>query len=556
MEVMTPIDPDTGSELSLANWLNENHWGKVRTYQIPSLPFDHLLPNDVPIDERKEPGYDGHDRKALGDCNDFGGRATSKSFTDRHDNLQVSILRPGEHDLMTSRDDKHLTKRVDELWNYAYNHPLFARLVRSATVSDPYPKIDWYNGHVTVAIIEGTSGQGENYLGDHYHRKTIDEFQLTSSKAWKNLLDASADKGCVVRTTAVSDGRIDTPAHEIRNDKKSQGKINIRPQYVNPYWTPGIKTERIKAYGGENTQEYITNVQAEEGEPFSSVWNMRHILQCTSCDDSEKRKGVEQRRYNKCPVIYVDNKDVPDNQAIDLAYPAPRYDNLPIWLTIDEGYSPDPTIINIWGLKIDLEEAPYLVKPYQYGYVQLNAVEYSKQAKVILDMCKYYLCNVFGIDYTGAGGVTIVQEFEKLDDPYVNNVKAIKWDARKTVAVETTVQKSRFKKKSHQQDEIKIDIKHHLTSLLLMRFAAQNIELLDDLMTRVEVASEMRSVASGRYTSKQFIYKSQKGDHRLTTWRIMEYLIYLLLRNELPMTMKVEHSYSFELPQIVALGTI
>ena len=103
IEFMTPVDERATRRLPLQTWFDEDHFGSVRPYQLPGLPWDHMLPDDkYPIDASKAPGYRGVDRVGVGNGLIFGGRKTSKSFENGY---IISRFRfPGFY-LIVNRDD-------------------------------------------------------------------------------------------------------------------------------------------------------------------------------------------------------------------------------------------------------------------------------------------------------------------------------------------------------------------------------------------------------------------------------------------------------------------
>ena len=522
-EFVTPVNDTATQMLPFKDWLPEDHFGRVRLYQIPALPWDHMLLSDVPIDRAYRPGYKGIDRNDLGEAHERGGRSTSKSWGLVHDATQTACVRAGEETLVTSRDDNHLTKRLDTIKIYVTQHPMLMELVSGKPKwNEPYARIDWGNGHVTKGIYESTAGEGESYLGEKFHRKLIDEFQFTSLTAWMNLHDATADgQGCVVRTTAVSDGRRNTPAHRIWSDPEKQSKVHKKPQYLNESWTPKRKQDAIKEYGGIDTQEYKQNVDAEEGEEVTGVWSIRDILFCTRVPKEDKRKHLDNREFIECPILRILGDEI-DEGWVPSPVQFPEVLNLewPVLIPADIGYKRDPTVAGVFGVEL-LKADEFRI--HQWGNVEMKGVDYADQAKVLLEMAKHYNAEGVGIDYTGADGVSVWQEWNRIDDPYVDDIWFALWDSRVPIEIKG---KKRLGRK--REPDKKVDKIHFITLRMLTRFGNRLAELYYDPEAMVEFRTEVKKASSGRSSAKEFIYMAPIGDHRIAMMRILEYMVYLL----------------------------
>jgi hypothetical protein len=521
---ITPTN-EAGTDLvPFDDWFEEDHWSEIRSYQMPMLSWDHLLPSRVPVDRARRANYHGIDRKSLGDINVFGGRGMSKSFGFNHDALQTAIARPGEITLVTSRDEGHLQQRVEGVFTYADKHPLIKMFVGKPRRTAPYPQIEWTTGHITNFIFESTNGEGENYLGHHTHRALIDEIQLTSNKALMRLHDtAIPDEGHVVRTFGVSDGRRDTPAHDFRNDPKLANKLYVLPQYLRESWTPLTKQEAIYMYHGNDTLEYVTNVEAQEGEPTSGVWNMSDIRACVEimlADLKDTKKAVSEKRRIACPIVVVNDEDIKTKDIGDIEYPKVRELEKTVVLTMDVGKSEHPSVIGIWGIDEDIEKGVndlgrYI--PRQWGKVVLWRIGYLDQAKIALAMIRKYGASKFGIDKTGSDGDAIVENMRKFNEVDGLDFELVPFDARKVLDVEVT------KISEDDKGVKKVGAKYFVTERLMRRFAERFIHILYDMQGELEFESEVSKVSGG---VNQMSYAGPQGDHTIDMMRILEYVLY------------------------------
>lgn len=537
-EFITPVNVRATKTLPMTDWFEEDRWGNVRVYQYPTLGWDHMLPDDVPIDS----GGRVADRMSAGNCFDWGGRATSKSWGGTHDELQDGIVRAGEISLVTSLDDNHLEKRIELLWQYKNQHPLFKVLIPTAR-RDPHAIMDWWNGHRTNGIIESTTGEGDTYLGTHAHRINIDEFQLTGQAAWTKLHDAVAEDGRVIRTTGVSDGRLDTPAHDTRNSSTYLPYVHEKPQFLNRIkWTPANKQKAIELYGGIDSQGYKTNILALEGDPMSGVWDMDQIKVCIATMPEDKNKNTENRRPQKCPVEYVNGvmfkqnvesimaghmadgktkdkaRELAIGQMIGLMdFPADRDATQRVVLSMDVGKRIHPSVIGIWGL--DDKGNPNL-----WGIVIFYSVDYEDQAEILKHMIDRYGADCIGLDTTGRGGDTIAE-------------KLVRWRSEDEgliiipVVFSSTVEvpdptKTDGKRKRDRNAKKKLGVKYFATSQLQIRFQRQGIQLLHDFSMMTEFQTEVSKRSSGRTQSVPETYFGPRGDHRIDMMRCLEMLLY------------------------------
>ena len=90
----------------------------------------------------------------------------------------------------------------------------------------------------------------------------------------------------------------------------------------------------------------------------------------------------------------------------------------------------------------------------------------------------------------------------------------------------------------------KIDVKHFVTTLMLARFLDRRIQLLDHPQAWVEYQSEVRKATSGRYSHKEWIYSSSKGDHIIDATRILEYMLYLAITRQRGQLMPIQDIFS------------
>ena len=522
MEFITPVDDKGTTVLPFRDWFAADHWGQTRLYQLPSLGWDHMLSSSVPIDA----GGLGIDRVALGTVDDCGGRNTSKSFGLVHDVLQDALVRPGEQCGITSRDANHLTKRLEELWKYRY-HPFCRPLIVRARRGEPYSIIEWWNGHESIGVYEGTAAEGDNYLGTHWQRVNIDEFQLMSREAWRKMYDAKSEEGVVMRMTGVSDGRRDTPAHDVRNDPAWQRYLNIKPQYLNErVWTPGNKVRSIRAYGGVDSQGYVTNVDAGEGEPVSGVWDLAALRACVLTLAADKHKPLEARRTIRCPQVKLHARDFVDaHGGPNVELPPDRNSAVDVWLSIDVGKRRHPSVIGIWGIDKEI--------PHLWGMVVLNKVEYPDQAMFLQQLIRYYGVVRVGVDIGEAGGDQIVSELSRWKKkPAGLEIMPFNFSAHVEVPDLGVVVREGKRRKRDKEATKKYGLKYFTTVQLQRRIAERRIVLLYSEEMFTEFGSEVAKVTTGRFSTIPESYYGPQGDHIIDMIRVLEAMMFYHAQNK------------------------
>ncbi len=522
MEFITPVNERATTVLPFRDWLHSDNWGRVRLYQLPTLGWDHLLPDDVPIDS----GGKSVDRKAIGTCYDWGGRNTSKSWGLIHDVLQDGIVRPGEEDLVTSRDANHLAKRMDSIWRYTQEHPLIRALITSKKKSDPFATIEWWNAHKTIGVYESIAGKGDNYLGTHSHRVNIDEFQLTSDTAYKKLYDAKAEDGCVYRTTGVSDGRMDTPAHAIRNDPEEASHVHQKAQFLNEIvWTATNKKKAIESYGGEEAQDYKTNVKAEEGDPTTGTWNMAHVQLCLVKLAQDRRKPLDYQRPVICPVVRIPGSQITKHFKFEnIQFPRIRAslnDSISVWLSMDVGGRSDPTVIGVWG--VDKDRIPHL-----WGLVILMQFDdYDDQVKVVEEMISFYGVSYVGVD-TGEGGGQHITVKLRANKGISASIIGVVFSSN-VVIPDLTGLEPEAQRRNVETPTRNLSIKCYTTNQLQIRLQQQRIKLLHDAEFMTQLLTEVTKQSSGRMrTIPETYHPGAQGDHTIAMLRVLEYMFYVV----------------------------
>jgi len=517
-EFITPVDETATTVMPFKDWFEVDRWGKVRLYQIPSLPWDHSLPRDVPVDS----GGSGVDKISVGNAHEWGGRNTSKSFGLVHDAIQTPLVSPGDNSLVTSRDDNHLTKRLDAIWMYVERHPFYIPLIVSSKKGDPYARVEFWNGHVIKGIFESTSGEGDPYIGSHFNRANFDEFQLTGQTAWEKFYDARHELGCVVRTTGVSDGRVDTPAHATRRDADSARHTYRRPQFLNSkLWNPQAKVNAIENYGGIDSQGYKTNVLALEGEPMSGVWDIEQISNCFELNSKDKSKLIANRRKVECPVVRVSAEQFVNGLDVrDIILPPDRNSLHTVWVSLDVGKRRDPTVVGIWGLDENQ-------KPHLWGLLIFLGMEYDEQSAVLLRVIKHYGVQAVGIDTTEARGDIIARELLK-DKEKGYEVVSVNFGSTVEVPELDDIKNKNVRRKNKDQPMKKLGVKYYATTQLAVRYAQLQIALLYHFAMLLDFQTEVSKSSTGRFTSVPETYHAPQGGHFIDMVRVLEMMFFYI----------------------------
>lgn len=302
-----------------------------------------------------------------------------------YDAIPAHLIRDfKEEGLLGAPNDVHLQPTIDRVESKILGDP-FLKLFTKKPKKAPTYIWDFATGYKLYARIEGASS-GRNFLNLHVDKAYLDEGQLISKRAARQLLPG-LNEGATLKIFGVPNGVRGTYFWQIAEDdapnaegKRQYSHHNIS-RFDSPDFTEKMKQEAIKLYGGEQSQDYINLVLGLWGEAQYGAFDPEQYIKRINFDLD----------YNPRTITPTDLKD-----SLEEILFLPKDTKGEIWLGVDVGYDPDPTII----LFMDVTEN----KKRLFHKLKLKKIKYPDQAR-ILDFCMsfYSTFKKCGIDRGGIG---------------------------------------------------------------------------------------------------------------------------------------------------------
>lgn len=225
--------------------------------------------------------------------------------------------------------------------------------------------LDFKGGLRFFFKIEGSSGTEENMVGLRCIHIIGDELAFGNQRCHDARFQ-TALPGCTWTYAGVPNGVRDTPFYRL--DQTDQGlgwSKHKMTTYANPiYQTEKAKEKLVKDYGGENTQEYVTQVLGEWGEEvFSSFPPGSIAIKKELPYEYQEFTGKQIERFIKSETLssYIRLPRVSADRYI---------------VSMDHGFSPDPSTIMVFYEAKDKEW-------HQLARFKLLRVADLHQAKVL-----------------------------------------------------------------------------------------------------------------------------------------------------------------------------
>jgi len=246
----------------------------------------------------------------------------------------------------------------------------------------------------------------------------IEEGQFYIQDAWMKYQNTQHPSGSVDRYYGVSNGILDSPFYEITHRlKKFKNKKFRVHRAMEPNWNQELKREKLATLKGPNSNDWIQQIEAQDGEPSFGVWNEADIKKNIDFSESKDIPGLIE---NQIRIITILAKDYVNMDPCQVLCNLP---GLPegveeVIVGIDAGYS-QPTILlpffkykGKWNLKVKI-----LLLDRMISDDQTELVDY------VLTFYKAYA----GIDCTSADGRDIAT---KLCNPKNEQYKSKQYDKR------------------------------------------------------------------------------------------------------------------------------
>jgi hypothetical protein len=332
------------------------------------------------------------------------GRGSGKSFAFLEPALvQHAINHPGEETLCTSFRQIHTAARMERAIDYFETVPFF-RLFLKRVRRSPSFLIETHHDHKLYGISVGDDPEARVAQGVHASLIVYEESHQFPERAYIKIQGAKDPRGANQIMIGVPDGRLDTPFRKAEDKYESfRGRVFHLTSRFDPNFNQKKKTENADAYGGESSDVFKQEVDAEWGRPVFSAWDMDMIY----------RNMERQLRGRDFAVEYLeisgkDYKDfglTPKGALGALMGPdlKTRYN-----LAADIGYT-QPTDI---GIFMEYQERWWLVQRVRLT----NRMEHDDQAAIMSELARRFYCERISLDTTDGQGRSIAEELEKMHD--------------------------------------------------------------------------------------------------------------------------------------------
>ncbi len=328
-----------------------------------------------------------------GDTTLRAGRGTGKSLGV----LEPEIVRrawnrPGEETILTAMRRMHIVDRMERI--LVYFSIGFLRLYLKRAIRQPYI-IELSSGHIIYGISVGDDPESKMIQGKHASTIDIEEAHQYPIRAWSKLQGARDPRGSACFMTGVPDGRLDTPfRHSASRYQNFAGRRFQISRRQDPNFTQEDKASFAINLGGETTDLFRQEVDAEWGNPVWSAWDMESLLRCVSKSLALVMIQISGRKYKEYGMT-----------------PAAAISELPgrpgegtIRIALDVGYS-QPSEVGVFRY--------WRSRWRMIARVRLfDRMEHSDQAAILDELGKLYDAESIGIDATEGEGRAIAAELE------------------------------------------------------------------------------------------------------------------------------------------------
>lgn len=420
------------------------------------------------------------------------GRDVGKTDDIETDIIRTALSNPDRTGLFTAPNDVHLKPPLERIVRRLYNIPLFRCYVKRC-VKFPSYEIEFTNGFVLYGRIAGTSG-GTNLLGLHVDFVWVDETQIYP---WIAVLQLQQclNKGARLRLYGVPNGVRESYLFKaslgILNGEFSHHKVEA---WRNPDFDEKKRKRLLKIYGGEKSQMWKNQVEADWGEPQFEVFDPKDLERC---------------------VIYLPDFRSLEIVSADLAYPYPEAIPLPyapagthqVYLGMDVGYKPDPSIIMAFSL--------VGTKAQAFLKLALRGVPYPDQARIVDYLLRFYKPTAMGIDYGGVGRGLVMELHDEKHFPETNYSKTVipvEFGGKMVIGY------------ADDGKEIKENIKFKTTTMMQEAFGTKELVLPDDQ----ELVDELQNHTKAKNIKGDYVYSGK--DHHIDAVRCFMYARYQMVQ--------------------------
>jgi hypothetical protein len=251
--------------------------------------------------------------------------------------------------------------------------------------------------------IEGVDSSDRNMVGLHTNAIFADEMAFGQPQLYQSRA-MGALPGCRYIHAGVPNNWRGSTLYRL--DQTSMGSDwahHRMDRYDNPlYDSEKEKEVAIRRSGGENTQDYITQVLGLWGDELASSFPPSAIAQKLTLP-------IFEADWNEDNLYFVRNAPAGSATLQQKLAQIPKVGASRYIIGLDAGYSPDPAVLLLYYEGSDGEW-------YELAHISLTAVAYLFQAKLIHtinQMLEWKVVGI-GIEYTGPG-IAVAQELMRSD---------------------------------------------------------------------------------------------------------------------------------------------
>ncbi len=427
-----------------------------------------------------------------------GARGTGKSYDLEFSIMQRPFLFPGEETFLTAFRKTHVKDRLEKVITYIANIPYLRKFLigntdvslREAVTRTPIYSIRFKNGHEICGISTGEDPQAVMIQGHHPKIRYMEEAQFYIQDAWQKYQNTQHPSGSIDRYYGVPNGILDSPFYEITHRlKKFKNKKFRIHRALEPHWHQEIKRDKLATLRGPNSNEWIQQIEAQDGEPSFGVWNEADIRKNIDFTESKEVPGMIEHQLQVITILAKDYVGLDPSQVLfNLPILPPDVEEVIVGL--DAGYT-QPTVM-----------LPFYLRNGKWNLnckIQLLDRMISDDQTELVDYVLTFYKAFAGIDCTSADGRDILT---KLCNPKNEEYALKQYDKRVFYIDFREAIVTGYKRvKDGSVDKLE-DVKDHMknltTRILRDKFYHEEFFLWHDEEMIPEFISETQKTESGR----------------------------------------------------------
>jgi len=394
------------SDLGHLSQFEEEKFGEVRKCQYPMLSFESMFFEN----SKKKKKENFKIKKGLGDCLNFGGRLTGKSWI----GIIVDVCLSVWHEvcnwgIISSCDATKIRGIMETIIPIFENHPILKSLGIKSKAHPAY-LLKFKNGIKIESVNNNVAGKnpGKNWFQKHADKNWEEEGSFLTDSISNKKLMAQSEMGMVERLTGMTNFKKASPIGRKFFDIKNENIIINLPSYANPTWDDEKDEAAEKEFGGKQSPGYRTQIRGEIVDDGESVYDIERIRLCYKRNKEGDPILIKSFEINK--------NNFHRHQGILILDRPANVER--VWIAIDKGEGAAPTeIIVLFEIK----------GIYKY---ELNITTYKLSPDEDNEIVDYVIsnlqANIVGLDVTSGGGKAmfsyLAKKYNKPEDEHIFGV--------------------------------------------------------------------------------------------------------------------------------------